>query len=74
MSVLSIVPQPSMLQMFRHGMSTVEIADRLNLKEATVYNLIHRERCRDRGLPCQVEKNRSPSPRSKFSKRGQVIG
>lgn len=67
-------PSPSMLQMFWSGLSTAEIAERINLKESTVYNLVHRERCRTLGVPCQVEKNRSPSPRSKLSKRGQVIG
>ena len=40
---------------FRLGLNTVQIASRMGLPEWRVSALLHRERCRLRGLPCEVE-------------------
>lgn len=49
---------PSALELFRLGLDTAQIADRLSVTEAEASHLVFCERCHERGLPIRYEREK----------------
>lgn len=47
---------PTAYTLFQLGHDTVEIAELLGVKEHVASRMLHEQRCRAKGLPCEMER------------------